>query len=99
MGLVMATSTVSYGKYLGIVLCISRVQRDRLQIEATIKIDRGDNVPLERRIKPYVHTKSQWGDTHCKVGTIPLAVCVAPGVAAGVVGVTPVPSAFAPFFV
>lgn len=29
------------------------------------------------------------GRTYCKVGTIPLAPCVAPGVAAGVVGVTP----------
>ena len=29
--------------------------------------------------------------THCKVGTIPLTPCPSPGVAAGVVGVTPLP--------
>lgn len=34
---------------------------------------------------------SNEGYTHCKVGTIPLTPCPAPGVAAGVVGVTPLP--------
>jgi hypothetical protein len=35
--------------------------------------------------------------THCKVGTIPLPGALAPGVAAGVAGVTPLPlTAFPP---
>lgn len=36
---------VWYGQqYLWIVLGVSSVQRDRLEVQSTIKIDRGDNV-------------------------------------------------------
>lgn len=42
-------------------------------------------------IKPHESNEATQDHTHCKVGTIPLTPCPAPGVAAGVVGVTPLP--------
>jgi hypothetical protein len=66
------------------------MQGDRLQVQTAIKIDRGHDVSLHAG-KPHVFKMSLEGYTYCKVGTIPLTPCVAPGVAAGVAGVTPLP--------
>ena len=46
---------------------------------------------LKKPIKPQGIQEAEQGHTHCKVGTIPLTPCPSPGVAAGVVGVTPLP--------
>ena len=67
------------------------MQSDRLEVQAAIKVDRGDDVSLRKPIKPQGKREAEQGDTHCKVGTIPLTPCPSPGVAAGVVGVTPLP--------
>lgn len=45
----------------------------------------------EHATKPHESYEAAQGHTHCKVGTIPLTPGPAPGVAAGVVGVTPLP--------
>ena len=52
----------------------------------------------EHAIKPHEFNEADQGHTHCKVGTIPLTPCPAPGVAAGVVGVTPLPFEASPPF-
>ena len=39
--------------YLWVVLGIARVQRNRLEIQPTIEVDGGDNVPSENAIKPH----------------------------------------------
>ena len=93
--------------YLRVILGIPRVQCDRLEVQPTIDIDRRDNVPLNER-KPFSRCSSfsredkasNGATTHCKVGTMPLTpvpdpAAVAPGVAAGVLGVTPLPAASA----
>lgn len=54
--------------YLRVVLCIPSMQCNRLQIQATIKIDSCDNISFIAH-KP-VFFVIQW-ITHCNVGTIP----------------------------
>lgn len=97
------------GIYLWIVLGITCVQRNGLQVKTAVQVDCSHNVPFqEKESQPMVslgweHKETQglntWENTHCKVGTMPLGLfwVAAPGVAAGVAGVTPLPSvAFPP---
>jgi len=63
------------------------MQRNRLQIQPTIKIDGCDDVSSRIPVKLDESKPSQFGSTHCNVGTIPLTVGPPPGVAAGVAGV------------
>lgn len=64
------------------------MQRNRLQIQPAIKIDGCDDVSLRIPVKlDGSKPVTQFGSTHCNVGTIPLTVGPPPGVAAGVAGV------------
>jgi len=65
------------------------MKRNRLEIQTAIEIDRRDDVPdLSQPTEPLREPKrcSYW-----RVGVKPLPFGAAPGVAAGVAGVTPVP--------
>lgn len=67
------------------------MQRNRLEIQSAIQVDGCNNVSfcvLIQRTK----NRSLKGITHCNVGTIPLTPAPAPGVAAGVAGVTTLPA-------
>lgn len=71
---------------------------DGFQIQATVKVDSCDDVSLKENMfsilvdqKRKKKKKKQQEYTHCKVGTIPLPGALAPGVAAGVAGITPLP--------
>ena len=92
-GLGLANSHDDSGETLGVVLRISRVQGDRLQIQTARQVDRGYDVPLQLRSASRCPNNAKMVYTHCKVGVRPDPPCVAPGVAAGVAGVTPVPLA------
>lgn len=68
------------------------MESDSLEIETAVKVDRCDDVSSQAMPLSLVKIRrGRLGNTHCKVGTIPLTPVVAPGVAAGVVGVTPLP--------
>ena len=69
------------------------MQRNGLQIQAAVKIDGSHDVSSRDYCFSLFETgrRTHKVDTHCKVGTIPLLPVVAPGVAAGVAGVTPLP--------
>ena len=94
-------STIGREVYLWVILGVPGVKRNRLQVQTTVKIDRGDDVSLWRgatqRTLSLESSKADKNkvadDTHCKVGKIPLAAApaapAAPGVAAGVAGITP----------
>jgi hypothetical protein len=96
------------GIYLRVVLGITRVQRDCLQVKTAVQVDRSHDVPFQVEkvsAEGFFGVGTQrdtglgnMGNTHCKVGTMPLGLfwVAAPGVAAGVAGVTPLPSAAFP---
>jgi hypothetical protein len=48
-GLGLANTHDDSGETLGVVLCITSVEGNRLQIESAVKVHRGDNVPLKAR--------------------------------------------------
>ena len=79
--------------YLGIVLGVACVQRNRLEVQPAVKVDSGDDVPLKNDEHEQSYFTSLADYTHCSVGVMPLGPCVAEGVATGVAGVTPFPLA------
>lgn len=84
------------GLYSALRACSAMVFRSKRQSRLTVATMflAGDSVqPLWSILEKTAQKK----DTHCKVGTMPLLPVVAPGVATGVAGVTPLPwLAFAP---
>ena len=48
-GLGLADTHDDSGETLGVVLCITSVEGNRLQVESAVKVHRGDNVPLKAR--------------------------------------------------
>jgi hypothetical protein len=79
--------------YLRVVLGVTSMQSNRLEVQAAIEIDGGNDVSLRHTLSLNVNREAVEGYTHCKVGTMPLTPGPAPGVAAGVAGVTS-PGAF-----
>ena len=67
------------------------MKSDGLQVQTAIQVDRRDNVP--ERVSPQSHQLQTAGEmSYWSVGVMPLGpVEPAPGVAAGVAGVTPAP--------
>lgn len=64
------------------------MQRNGLQVQTTVQIDRSDNVSLhcvQQSGEPERGQTKEY-NTHCNVGTMPLTPGPAPGVAAGVAG-------------
>jgi hypothetical protein len=57
--------------YLWIVLSIASMQRDGLEIESAIEVDRSDDISLRTGINLCSQERQQ-EYTHCNVGTIPL---------------------------
>ena len=72
--------------YSAFLACRAIVLRSKRQSRLTVA-----TMFLYMQDKPHVSVVRRKGYTYCKVGTIPLTPCVAPGVAAGVAGVTPLP--------
>ena len=61
------------GESLGVILGIPGMQGNRLEIQAAIEINRGNDVPLIERDKPHrTESQSVLHYTYCKVGVIPL---------------------------
>jgi len=77
---------------LNTYLRIAGMKRDSLQVQTAVQVDRRDNVP-ERASQPTAPSAQITGEvSYWSVGVMPLGpVEPAPGVAAGVAGVTPVP--------
>lgn len=48
-GLGLADTHNNSGETFGVVLCITSVEGNSLQIESAVKVHRGDNVPLQER--------------------------------------------------
>jgi hypothetical protein len=68
------------------------VESNGLQVQTTVKVDGSDNVSCKEILVQYSgEPEEQQEYTHCSVGTMPLPGLLAPGVAAGVAGVTPLP--------
>lgn len=81
----------TFGLYSALRACSAMVFRSRRQSRltvATMFLEGGGTLfSLSGLSKKQPRTEN----THCKVGTMPLLPVVAPGVAAGVAGVTPLP--------
>jgi len=82
----MMTAAKRFGLYSAFLACRAIVLRSKRQSRLTVA-----TMFLYMQDKPHVSKLRRMGYTYCKVGTIPLTPCVAPGVAAGVAGVTPLP--------
>lgn len=59
--------------YLGVILCVTRVQSNGLEVQAAVKVHCSHDVPLKScEISLTEHKKVTQEDTYCRVGVIPL---------------------------
>jgi len=83
----MALTIVKH--YLWVVLRVTSMKSNRLEVQTTIEIDGGDDVPFKHVKLCCTEAFKAAGNTHCSVGTIPKGLFE---LAAGVAGVTPLAS-------
>ena len=89
-GLGLADTHDNSGETLRVILSVTGMQSNRLQVKTAVKIDGSDDVPLGV-LNLIANLNVTQKGTYCKVGVMPLAPWVAAGVAAGVARVTPFP--------
>jgi hypothetical protein len=70
--------------YLWIVLCITSMERNGLQIQATIQINRSNNISIMNTIKYSDNNDCIYLYSYCRVGVIPATAYGLPASALGV---------------